>query len=86
MALMCDVTEPRERSVAYGFLNFMGGLGSILVYLVSDTLAVTTDLLASLWHLRSSPLCLGGRFLRKRSSRVSPLVNSGSWCMRFKRS
>jgi len=52
MALMCDVTEPRERSVAYGFLNFMGGLGSIWFILVSDTLAVTTDLLASLWHLR----------------------------------
>jgi len=32
VALMSDITKPVERSLAYGFLNFMGGVGSMLAY------------------------------------------------------
>lgn len=80
MALMCDVTEPRERSVAYGFLNFMGGLGSILVYFgighISSYHRFAGFAMASALALLCASVV--GSYI-KEVPRVSPLVNSGNW-------
>lgn len=80
MALMCDVTEPRERSVAYGFLNFMGGLGSILVYFGIGHISSYNRFAGFAMASAVALLCalVVGSYV-KEVPRVSPLVNSGSW-------
>jgi maltose/moltooligosaccharide transporter len=42
IALMPDITAPRWRSQANGIINFMGGLGSLLVYFGGKTLYDTS--------------------------------------------
>lgn len=80
MALMCDVTEPRERSVAYGFLNFMGGLGSILVYFGIGHISSYNRFAGFAIASAVALLCASvvSSYI-KEVPRVSPLINSGNW-------
>ena len=80
MALMCDVTEPRERSVAYGFLNLMAGLGSILVYLGIGHISSYNRFAGFAVASAAAVLCalVVGSYI-KEVPRVLPLVNGSSW-------
>jgi len=51
VALMPDITPSRFRSQANGVINFMGGIGSIIAFLVGEKLTRSVQLIPSGWQL-----------------------------------